>query len=179
VPAFVAYLRAGGWPTVKPHFVRALAVSVAAVAATIPLLAWAHRLSDTQRNGADTVYSVAFLGWVLLGMLTLSCWTTVAVSVGRHVDLPGSILRLHAALSTALTATMLVTCIAGLTWWTAIARHAPWLLHGTTPGTNGSPFNLALTLAIAIMVAATTLGITGVKQIHYRPTHDSRDPTGD
>jgi hypothetical protein len=176
MPAFVVYLRAGGWPTVAPHFVRAVAVSAAAIGATIPLLVWAHRLSDTQRDGANSVYSVAFLGWVLLGALALSCWTTVAVSIGRHVELPGSILRLQAALATAVTATMLVTCVAGFTWWAAIAHEAPWLLHSTAAGTNGSPFNLPLTLALAVMVTATTLGLTGARQIHHRSVDASNDP---
>jgi hypothetical protein len=72
---------------------------------------------------------------------------------------------------------MLVTCFAGLTWWAAIAREAPWILHGTAAGTNGSPFSLPLGLAVAIMVAATTIGLTGARQIHYHPVHDSGDHT--
>jgi hypothetical protein len=165
MPAFITFVRNGGWPRVKRHLVRALIMSTVTVAATLPLLAWAHRLNDVQRNGASSAYSAAFLGWVLLGVITLGCWTAVAASIGRHVGLRASILRIEAALAMALAATMLAISLAAVTWWLAIARSAPWFLHGKPADTPASPFNVPLTLALVVMTGATILGLVSATRI--------------
>jgi hypothetical protein len=171
LPAAVAYVRTGGWPTVRPHLVRAVTVSAGTVALTIPLVVWAHRLSEPQRNGADIGYNIAFLAWVALCIASLACWTAVAVAVGRRVDLPRLTLRFEAALATALTATMSIVVAASVVWWVAIASAAPWFLDGTAVNATGSSYSIPLTVAVLTMLGATVLGIGGTIQIHHR-----RDP---
>jgi hypothetical protein len=168
LPAAITYLRTGGWPTIRPHLARAISMSAVTVALTIPLVVWAHRLSDPQRNGADIVYSISFLAWVALCITSLACWTAVAVAIGRRVELQRSTLRLEAALATALAAIMGIVVAASVVWWAAIASVAPWFLHGTTANTTGSSYNIPLTIAVLTMLGATVLGIVGTIQLHHR-----------
>jgi hypothetical protein len=169
VPAFINYLRTGGGPTIRPHVARALVVSALTAMVTIPLTHWAHQLTDVQRNGANTGYGIAFLGWVALCIASLACWTAVAFAVGRNVDLQRSTVRLEAALATALTAVMGLVVCASIVWWASIASDAPWFFRGAPTGTTGSSFSISLAVAVIAMLAATVLGITGTAHIHKRP----------
>ena len=60
LPAFVRYLRADGWPSVRGHFLRALACTGLTVAVTVPLVLWAHHLTPHQRNGGLHLYGILF-----------------------------------------------------------------------------------------------------------------------
>ncbi len=168
LPAFVIFVRAGGWPRVRRHFVRAVAVSAVAVAVTVPLVVWAHRLSEQARNGADASYAAAFAVWVVLGVVVLASWTSLAVAVARRVDLRVQVLRLEARLATAVTAAMLAVTLAALVWWAAVARSAPWFLHGAPAGTHGSAFDLPLSLSLFVMVVASALAVAGASRIRVR-----------
>ena len=50
-PDFVRFLQAGGWSSVRGHFLRALACTGVTIASTVPLVVWAHHLTAHQRNG--------------------------------------------------------------------------------------------------------------------------------
>ncbi len=81
LPAFVRFLRAGGWASVRRHFMRALVCTALVGVVTLPLLLWAHHLTPHQRNGGLHWYGALFLLWAALIVVTLALWTA-----GRHRD---------------------------------------------------------------------------------------------
>ena len=161
VPALMKLLRDGGWPSISRHIFRATAVTAVAVVATAGLVPWAHSLSFAQRNGNDWPYTIAFLMWALLIVALLGLWTAAAVAIGRRLEFAPAILATEALLAGALTTAMIAMTAATATWWAAIATDAPWFLHGTAPGTSGSPFEPRLAIAIAAMTGATALATFG------------------
>ena len=86
LPAFVRFVRSGGWLSLSRHVIRATGLSVIAVCAVIPLSFWAHHLNEIQRNGGDRIYSGAFVTWGLLVAATLTQWTMVGVAAARRID---------------------------------------------------------------------------------------------
>src|SRR5579884_1154141 len=50
LPAFLRYLRSGGWPSISAHALRAAGFTLLTTATTGPLLIWAHHLSAHQRS---------------------------------------------------------------------------------------------------------------------------------
>ncbi|HZR13980.1 MAG TPA: hypothetical protein VFC33_12110 [Acidimicrobiia bacterium] len=167
-PAFVRFVRAGGWASLRGHVTRAVVVTVVLVASTIPLVLWAHDLPAHARNGGSVGYGVAFLAWVALAVTCLAAWTVVAVTVGRHVLLTRRVLRCEAALALALAVVMVVVTAATATWWGAMAASAPWFLAGTPRGTTGTALDVPLAVAMAVMVAGLAVSTAGALRIARR-----------
>ena len=178
VPAFVRYLRAGGGDVVRRHIRRAVALTTLTLVFMVPVVVWAHRLNDAQRNGTNTAYGLAFATWAVLGVLSLAGWTAVAAAAGRRVDLRRSAIRAEALLATTLTAVMVSALVAAVTWSAAIATSAPGFLHGAPTETRGSaldvPLAAPLVPALVAMLVATVVGIIGTVHMHNR-TRPARD----
>jgi hypothetical protein len=165
VPAFVQFLHAGGWSSIRRHVLRASVLAVTAVGAVIPLSVWAHHLNELQRNGGDGLYSGAFVVWALLVSGTLAQWTSAGVVAARRIDLARRILHFEAILAVAVAGTMVVITAAAALWWGAMASDAPWFLQGTAPGTSSSPFNVQLALTMALMLASVLVAGYGVMRV--------------
>ncbi len=161
LPALTKFLRTGGWPTISRYVRRATAVTATALMASVGLITWAHSLSSAQRNGSDWPYTLAFLLWAILIVATLGLWTITAVVVARRLVLTRAVLAIETLLAGALTAAMVAMTTATAIWWTAIATHAPWFLHGTAPGSAGSAFEPRLALTMAVMVSAVIAATYG------------------
>ena len=161
-PAFVRFVRHGGWPVLRRHVLRAVALSASTLGATAGLVAWANSLTSTQRNGGSWPYQVAFLTWAALGAATLILWTVVAVTAAHRLVLTRSVLVLESLLATAVTVVMTVMTVATAVWWGATALHAPWFLQGTSPGSSGSPFEPLLATTMVLMLASVITAGLGV-----------------
>jgi hypothetical protein len=161
LPRAIAYVRAGGWPRVRPAVVRALALTGIAIGATVALVLWARGLSAPQRNGSDLAYGFAFVLCAVAVVSSLAAWTSVAVSLARAIRLPDRLLRIFAGLAGAIGVSMLVMTFATAIWWAALARWAPWVLHGQPPGSNASSFALSLLAPGVLMALASALAALG------------------
>ncbi|HWF32499.1 MAG TPA: hypothetical protein VG188_08085 [Solirubrobacteraceae bacterium] len=161
LPRTLAYIRSGGWPVVRHGVVRASALTAIAIGATAALAVWAHQLGTPQRNGASSAYSTAFVLCALLLAVALAAWTSVAVSLARGLELSGCVQRIEALLAGAICASMLAMTLATATWWAALARVAPWVLHGAPDGSHASSFALSLFLPSVLMAIATCLAAFG------------------
>ena len=161
LPALTKFLRTGGWPTISRYVRRATAVTATALMVSVGLITWAHSLSSAQRNGSDWPYTLVFLLWAILIVATLGLWTITAVVVARRLALTRAVLAIETLLAGALTAAMVAMTTATAIWWTAIATHAPWFLHGTAPGSAGSAFEPRLALTMAVMVSAAIAATYG------------------
>ena len=164
-PAFIGFLRDGGWSAIRGHVLRAGALTAMTAGAVIPLGAWAHHLNEFQRNGGDGLYSHAFVAWAVLAAATLAQWTTAVAAAARRVDLTRRVLRFEALLAVAVAGTMVVMTAATALWWGAMATDAPWFLEGTARGTGPSPFNVQLVLTVALMLTATVAAAYGVVRV--------------
>jgi len=162
VPAFVRFLRAEGWSSVRGHFLRALACTAVTGAATVPLLVWAHHLTPHQRIGGLHWYGPLFLIWAVLIVITLTLWTVVAVAAGRRVDLTSAVLIAEATLAAAIAVAMVVMVGATAVWWGAMAKDAPAFLNAGPAGAPGSPWDTWLIATVALMAVAMGTAAVGV-----------------
>ncbi len=162
LPAFVRYLRAGGWPSVRGHVLRALACTGTTVAVTVPLVVWAHHLTPHQRNGGLHLYGTLFLFWAALIVVTLTLWAVVAIAAGRRVVLCEAILTWEAVLAVVVAAAMLVMVGATAVWWGAMAEDAPAFLNASPGGVPGSPWDVWLVATVALMAVAMGTAAAGV-----------------
>jgi len=162
LPAFVRFLRTGGWASVRGHFVRALISTALVGAGLLALSAWAHHLTAQQRNSGLHWYGVLFLFWAVLVVVTVTLWTVAAVATARRVELPGAILGAEAALAAALTLAMVVMVGATAVWWAAMAKDAPGFLNTSPGGAPGSPWDLWLVVTVVLMLLALGAAAVGV-----------------
>jgi len=165
LPAFVRFLRDGGWSSIRRRVLRAIVLTVVTVGTVIPLSVWAHHLNDVQRNGGDNPYVGAFLAWALLVAATLAQWTAAGVVVARRTDLTRPVLHFEAMLAVAVAGIMVVITAATALWWGAMGKDAPWFLQGTAPGTRPSPFTVQLVLTMALMLIAVLVAVYGVIRV--------------
>jgi hypothetical protein len=168
LPAFVAFLRGGGWPAVRAHVLRAVAATAAAGLSLAALVIVAHGLSPAQRNGGLLSHSVVgyyqglfLLTGALVVVALVSCTAAATVAV-RSAGLSGPVLAAEATL--ALVAAGLVLVVTGATalWWSVVARSAPWFLTGAHDRSAVSPFGPTITVTVVLMVGATALALAGV-----------------
>ncbi len=162
LPASMRYLRAGGWPSVRGHFLRALACSGLTVAVTVPLIVWAHHLAPHQRNDGLHVYGTLFLIWAALIVTTLTSWTVVAIVVGSRVEFSKAILTAEAILAVVIAVAMVSMVGATAVWWSAMAKDAPAFLNASPGGVPGSPWDVWLVATVALMVLAMGAAAAGV-----------------
>jgi hypothetical protein len=125
VPAFVRFLRSGGWHSLQGHVIRAATATVVAGGMSIPLLLWAHRLTDHQRNGGLTGYGVFFLIWAALAAVTLGLWSVAAAAAVRRIPFSPRLLFSESFLAIAVALTMLGITAATAVWSATIASKAP------------------------------------------------------
>ena len=162
VPAFVRFLRTGGWVSVRGHFLRALSCTGVTTAVTVPLLVWANRLPSHQPNGGIHWNGVLFLAWTTLIVITLTLWTVVAVAAGRRIELSKGVLTAEAILAAAVAAAMVTMVVSTAVWWGAMAKNASAFLNASPAGLPGSSWDLLLVVTVALMVLATGTAAVGV-----------------
>ena len=164
LPAFVRFLRSGGWPSVRRHFVRAAVATLCAVAALAATRSFAHGLTTAQRNGVDATYSLVFIATALLVAAALGLWTAVAVASVRRMVLSAAVLRVEATLATAVGAAMLVMTVATTLWWWAVASAAPSFLSGSRLDVSSWQDSNIVTTAAGMLVA-TAFASYGVMRV--------------
>lgn len=162
VPAFVRYLRADGWQSVRGHFLRALACTGLTVAVTAPLVVWAHHLTPHQRNGGLHLYGTLFLIWAALIVMTLTLWTVFAIVASSRIVFSKAILTAEAILAVVIAVAMVVMVGATAVWWGAMAKDAPAFLNASPGGVPGSPWDVWLVATMALMVVAIGTAAVGV-----------------
>ena len=161
VPAFVRFVRAGGWPELRGHFLRALATTGITLVVTVPLLVTAHHLTSHQRNGGLHWYGALYLIWAALIVLTLTLWTVLIVAAAIRMQFSTLILAAEALLSVFVAIAMVVMVGATAIWWGAMANYAPTFLSGGPAGTVSSGWDLWLVVTVAAMALAMGIAALG------------------
>ncbi len=161
LPDLLAARRSGRARGVGRAAAVALAVSVGVVAATVALALWAHHLDPAQRNGADWLYSAAFVAWALAGVATLGLWARAA---GRAASITLGVraLAIESWLAVAAAAAAALVAAAGTWWWALMAARAPGFL-APSPGASVVTVQLVGTLGLmALCVAAAGYGVARI-----------------
>ena len=133
--------------------VRAACSTLVTAVVLAVVVAWAHELPGTQRDGSNFLYAVSYLVLAASTIWTIAAWTLAAVAVARRLDLTATTLRREAWLAVMVSLAMVAITAATTIWWVTIAAAAPGFLGGDVPVTM-----LALLLT---MVAATGAAATG------------------
>lgn len=165
MPSFGRYLHDGGWLTLRGRLVAASSLTVATIAAIVPLAAWAHGLNVVQRNGGLAAYTVAFLAWVSLVVSTLVAWTAVAVAATRRTQFSSRVLKVESSLAVTLAGVMAGLTVATFLWWWTMATRAPWYVHWSPMGSNAYVFSAQLTVTVAVMAAGVALSGYGAFRV--------------
>ena len=163
LPRLAARLRTGGWARLRGPALRTVAASVVLILATAGLAAWAHGLTNAQRNGADAPYGLAFLAWVALAAITLIAWTVLAGRCARLIELSGGLLLSEAWLALAVAIAAVTATLSTALWWGALAASAPSVLHGRSAG-GGSALAFPLILDAGAMALGSLLALTGARR---------------
>jgi hypothetical protein len=162
LPAFLRFLRSGGWGSLRGHFVRAVACTALMGVVTVPFLLWAHRLTTHQRNGGLHWYGILFLFWVTLLAITLTLWTVLAIAAARRLEFPKTVLIVESIVAAAVAAAMLIMMGTTVVWWAAMAMHAPAFLDASPGGAAGSSWDTWLIASVATMAVAVGAAVAGV-----------------
>ena len=162
VPAFVRFLRTGGWGSVRGHYLRALACTALTAVITVLLFVWARHLTPLQRHGGLHWYGGLFLVWGLVSALTLVLWAVAAIATVTRIELTRTILAVEATLALVIAGAMLVMFVAVVVWWAAMAKDAPAFLHANPAGAPGSSWDVWLIATVALMVLALVTATAGV-----------------
>jgi hypothetical protein len=161
LPAFLRYLRSGGWWSIRAHVLRAAGCTLVTAGITAPLLVWAHQLTPYQRNGGSAAYTTLFLAWAALVMVTLVLWTVLAVAAARKVTFSRSLLAAEAGMAIAVALAVVGILIVTSLWWAVIAERAPTFLSSAP----ASPLNARLVATVALMALAAAAATAGALRI--------------
>src|SRR4051812_14253231 len=131
------------------------------IVSTVAVIGWAQSLRSAERNGDSGAYAAGVTCWAVLLIACLASWTTLAVAVGRRLELSTRVLRFDALLAAGVAVSMVTMTAATATWWASLARSAPWFLAGQTIGASGTPLAPQLLVATILMLVATLAATAG------------------
>jgi hypothetical protein len=173
-PGFLRFLRAKHWSQVRASFIRSLVASAVLIVSTLGLSLWAHTLSSAQRNGADALYSAAFLAFALLVVVTIALWTRTSVAIASRIDFTPAELRWESGFAIGVSLSSLVVVASATVWWIQMGLHAPWFLQGTTTGVATSPWSARLVLTVIVLALGAVSALWGASRVAstYRPAVD-------
>ena len=168
LPAFVRFVKDGGWPAIRRQ-VRWAAVAtvatVAMVAVSVTIVIWAHHLPAHLRNGGSAPYKLLGVAWMLLFAATLFTWSTAAIAATRRLTLGTRQLKVAGSLAIAVALSMPIMTAAAAIWWGSIAAAAPWFFSGAPTGSPSSPWVASLLGALIVMTLASVVGGAGLLRI--------------
>jgi hypothetical protein len=161
-PSFVRFLRAGGWGSVRGHFMRAVSCTGITAVATVVVVVLAHHVAAHERGAGFHWYGAIFIVWAALIAVTLALWTALAVATARRVELPMAVLAAEAGLAAAVAVAMEIMLGATAVWWAAMATDAPRFLMASPGGAPGSPWDIWLVATVVLMAVAMGVAAAGV-----------------
>jgi hypothetical protein len=165
LPAFVQFVRAGGWPTIRRRVGWAVTATVATAAAGGGLVVWARHLTNHQRNAGFGWYQLVFVIVAMLFAATVATWSAVAVATTRRLNIGLARLKAAGELAVLVAVSMPIMTAAAAVWWGSMATTAPWFLAGTRAGSSPSPLAANLLVVMIVMTIASGAGIFGLVRV--------------
>jgi hypothetical protein len=165
LPAFVRFVKDGGWPAIRRQVRWAAVATVAMVAVSVTIVIWAHHLPAHLRNGGSAPYKLLGVAWMLLFAATLFTWSTAAIAATRRLTLGTRQLKVAGSLAIAVALSMPIMTAAAAIWWGSIAAAAPWFFSGAPTGSPSSPWVASLLGALIVMTLASVVGVAGLLRV--------------
>jgi len=165
LPAFVGFVRAGGWPAIRRRVKWAVIATVATAAVVAGLAVWASHLTNHQRNTGFGWYQLAFVIAALLFAVAVATWSVAAVAVTRRLDIGSGQLAFAGSLAVVVGVCMPLMTAAAAIWWGSMATTAPWFLAGTPMGSSPSPWAANLLGVLVVMTLASGAGMFGALRV--------------
>ena len=165
LPAFVRFVKDGGWPAIRRQVRWAAVATVAMVAVSVTIVIWAHHLPAHLRNGGSAPYKLLGVAWMLLFAATLFTWSTAAIAATRRLTLGTRQLKVAGSLAIAVALSMPIMTAAAAIWWGSIAAAAPWFFSGAPTGSPSSPWVASLLGALIVMTLASVVGVFGLVRV--------------
>jgi len=166
LPAFVQFLRTGGWPAIRRRVQWAVIATLATAAVVGALAVWAGHLTNHQRNSGFGWYQLLFVVAALLFSAAVASWSVAAVAVTRRLDVGSGQLKVGGSLAVVVGLCMPLMTGAAALWWGSIATTAPWFLAGTPTGSSPSPWTTNLLSVLILMTIASGFGVFGVFRVN-------------
>jgi hypothetical protein len=128
-PAFIAFLREGGWPKIRRRVVWAAGATVAA-GGGLAGLGLAQRSMTSAQLSHSWAYFIGDVATALALVAAFGLWTSVAAATAKHLKLaPWA--RAAQLLLAAVTVTAVLTMVTANTiWLAAVQSSLPWLVVG-------------------------------------------------
>jgi len=164
-PAFVRFLRAGGWHQIKRRVEWAVISTAVTVAIVLVLAMWAGHLTYYQRNVGFGWYQFVFMICAIAFAIAIAAWTAAAVATTRRLNIGKSQLKMAAVLAILVAVCMPVMTVAASVWWGSMATIAPWFLAGTPAGSSSSPLATNLLVDLILMMVASVVGVIGLLRV--------------
>jgi hypothetical protein len=165
LPAFLEFVRTGGWPQIRRRVLWAASVTMATVVTGVGLVVWAHHLTAHQRNAGFGWYQLAFVIVATLFAVAVFTWTAAAVGATHALTIRLAKVKVLGILAVAVAICMPIMTAAAAAWWGSMATTAPWFLAGTPSGSSPSPLIGNLLFVLITMVIASGVGILGVQRV--------------
>jgi MFS family permease len=164
-PAFVTFVRDGGWPEIRRRVKWPVITTVATAAVVGGLAVWASHLTGHQRNTGFGWYQLLFVVAAVLFATAVAGWSVAAVAVTRRLDIGSGRLKVGGSLAFLVGACMPLMTAAVALWWGSMATTAPWFLAGTPRGSSPSPWAANLLVVLIAMTIASGAGIFGAFRV--------------
>jgi len=129
LPAFVAFLRAGGWPKIRRRVASAAGVTLAAGGGLAGLFLESRSMTFAQLS-QSWAYSTGVAGTALALTVALGLWASAATAAAKHLKLSPRARGVQLIL-TAVTLTAASAMVsANVIWLAAVQASVPWLVVG-------------------------------------------------
>ena len=133
LPALIRAVVAGGWTLIRRQVLLVAGLGGATIVVGVPLVIWAHHLSEHQRNGGLGIYTALFLVVCGLAAATIAALTAAAVSLTNRLELTTSALTWLSRLALAMVGAIVVVVAGIAAWWVSLALQVPAVLGGRAP----------------------------------------------
>ena len=129
LPAFAAFLRAGGWPKIRRRVAWAAAATLPAGGGLAGLLLEARSMTSPQLSHS-WAYAAGVVGTALALIVMLGLWASAAAATAKHLKLTPQARAAQLLLgASGLTAAFAIVP-ADILWLAAIQPSLPWLVVG-------------------------------------------------
>jgi len=161
LPAFVRFVRGGGWAEVRRPVLRAVIVSTVTAAGTVGLVLWAHRSGSGHGNSGSPLGHAVGILWAVSVLATIFVTTWSARAVTRRLAFSSAVLRMLGPLAIVLTLAMVTVMVGTLVWWAALAGDSSRFLAGGDTGLFSTPAGLTLTVSGILMAVGLAVACWG------------------
>ncbi len=161
LPAFVQHIRVQGWDSVRRPLIATLVTSGIAVVATGGVIVWSHHVGASPLNNGLWPFRVVGLTWALLVVAAIAVGTGAIASVMTRIEPSPRTSRSLGVLAVGMATTVVVVFLGVLTWWIALALHAPWFFGSGKIGNPGPVAPPAMVVIGGLMVIGLILGTCG------------------